>query len=99
MIPACPATAPSYATEVQPILAKDCLPCHTPGQQPYAGFDLSSWSGANGLRQIVEDQLYQCLMPNVRAGATFALDGGIPVLSEADREAVMDWCACGAPNN
>ncbi|MHB8419460.1 MAG: hypothetical protein ACYDCL_15400 [Myxococcales bacterium] len=98
--PACDAgTSPSYRSQVEPILERSCLPCHTPGQQPYAGFDLSSYGAVDAIHQTVLEQLYICAMPNGDGGPGFALDGGSLTLSPADRLTVIDWCCSGAPDN
>jgi hypothetical protein len=98
--PACPTPPPSYASQVAPIIKQACLPCHTPGQQPYAApFALNTWQGVSGLHGTVVEQLYICAMPNGDGGPAFVLDGGPVLLSNADKLTVMDWCLCGAPNN
>ncbi|HUB07302.1 MAG TPA: hypothetical protein VMB50_09880 [Myxococcales bacterium] len=98
--PTCPSPPPSYATQVAPILERSCLPCHTPGKQPYAApTDLTNWSAVNGIHGTVLDELFVCAMPNGDGGPGFVLDGGAPTISDADKLTVMDWCLCEAPNN
>jgi hypothetical protein len=83
----CPATPPSFTNDVLPILNRDCnSTCHGPmmGQWELADYsDVSDWSS------LIQLDLTECTMPPVDAGAFPA----------SDRLTVLDWIACGSPNN
>jgi hypothetical protein len=88
----CSGTAPSYAGQVGPIIQAHCAGsgCHSKSEDPSAPWafddedDVAEWSFQ------IQNNLSDCLMPP---------SGHEPALSEADREALNDWIACGAPDN
>lgn len=94
-----PSQAPSYQNQVLPIMETECLPCHTRGHTPFSGVDLSTWQGANAYHGLMLYDLDICRMPNGDGGPNFFLDGGVPPIRDADKLTIMDWCACGAPQN
>jgi hypothetical protein len=83
----CSMPMPSFANDIFPMLQRDCNgPCHVQGgiAWPLTGYqDVSDWSF------LIQAQVDQCEMPPVDAGA----------LPPADRKALLDWIACGSPNN
>ena len=83
----CPATPPSFTNDVLPILNRDCnSTCHGPmmGQWELADYgDVSDWA------PLIKLDLGDCAMPPVDAGA----------FPTPDRMTVLDWIACGSPNN
>jgi uncharacterized membrane protein len=86
--PACPAGgAPSYKTEIQPILQAACIPCHSPGGT--AGYDESSYSDVYNQFGAILSQVAICVMPPVNG----------PQLTDAQRVALTAWLKCGAPDN
>lgn len=86
----CPATAPSYSGEIAAIVQTKCVVCHTAGG-PGAEWPLGSWSEVNTLAQqgIVQEEVASCMMPEADAGQ----------LTDSEREAILTWLVCGAPNN
>jgi hypothetical protein len=89
----CPSSPPSWKTAVQPIVNTYCATggCHVPGgSSPY---DYTNYAGvkANATRMIT--QLQRCLMP--------LADASPPPkpLPDADRQTLMYWVTCGAPDN
>jgi cytochrome c5 len=85
---ACPDPGPSFATDIQPLLDRDCNTCHSPGSMlwPLIGYEnVSDW--AYSILLDVE----ACKMPPA--------DGGTPPLSGQDRSVLVGWIACGAKNN
>jgi len=83
----CPATgAPSYQNDVAPILAARCVSCHSAGGIE-ANVPLDTYTSVFGWRGPVLDQVYACKMPQ-----------GTP-LAPAERQALLTWLVCGAPNN
>ena len=83
----CPATPPSFTNDVLPILNKDCnSTCHGPmmGQWELADYgDVSDWA------PLIQLDLADCAMPPADAGA----------FATTDRMTILDWIACGSPNN
>jgi hypothetical protein len=86
-LPTCPSSgAPSYATDVAPIFAQQCVTCHSAGgQEPST--PLGTYADVYMYRSPVLDQVDACLMP---LGTS---------LAPADRITLLTWLLCGAPNN
>jgi hypothetical protein len=85
----CPSPAPSYASQVGPLIDQYCaVGCHTAGGTA-SDRPLDSYATVFARRSGVLDQTYQCAMPPI----------GSPVPSEPDRAAILGWLVCGAPNN
>jgi uncharacterized membrane protein len=84
----CPSPAPSYAGEVQAIIQSRCVPCHAPGGQE-AIKPLLTYMEAYNLRVMMLTQVASCRMPLA----------GAPQLSPDERQTLMGWIVCGAPNN
>ncbi len=86
----CPATTPSYANDVAPIVNGVCAAmCHAPGgiaqNRP-----LGDYQDLFNLSDAVLNQVSVCNMPPANAD---------PQLGEADRSTLLAWIVCGAPNN
>ena len=88
--PVCPDPAPSYAGEVSAIIQTYCVVCHAPGGQE-ANRPFSTWQDidSHGYAGPMQRQLLACQMPP--AGAT--------PLPDAQKQALIGWLTCGAPNN
>jgi hypothetical protein len=85
---ACGSSAPSYASDVAPILTAYCVPCHQPtGVEP--NHLLDSYAHVFDERRTVLSQLYGCVMPPEGEAAP----------SAAQVQIVLDWLVCGAANN
>ena len=78
--------------DVQPLIEGDCATCHRPGGTGQAS-DLTTYANVYAHRTEVLFQVYTCRMPNLGASPPLA------PLSEAQRETIVAWVACGAPNN
>lgn len=83
----CP-TAPSYQSDIAPLLQQHCVVCHSPtgleSERP-----LNSYGAVYGQRSEVLTQVYGCQMP----------PPDMPPLSRADRQLLLRWLVCHAPNN
>lgn len=90
-LPECPdpSAAPSYQTEVAPIIEAECLACHGPGGTEQGSHDLSTYDSLYPQRTDVLTQVYNCRMP----------PGGVAPLSPDDRQTLLTWLVCGAPDN
>lgn len=86
---ACPATVPSYEGEVQSVFVSRCWGCHADGGVAQQGNDFSTYDDIFEQRSAVLNQVYACQMPPSDAGA----------LSPAERQALLAWLVCKAPNN
>ncbi len=88
---ACITPMPSYANDVAPVLDQACnSTCHAPGVGPWP---LNNYDDVSDWAAIIAGDLELCKMPPEDAGA------GNGVLTDSQRAMVLDWVACGAPNN
>jgi hypothetical protein len=84
-IPAsCPTPMPAYQ-DVSPIVQRDCVPCHAAAT---GGKDETSYDLVYAQRNAVLVQVGNCLMP----------PGGSPQLQASERDLLLTWLVCGAPN-
>jgi len=78
----CASNAPSFAEEVQPILAKRCFRCHT-GDGPAAGeHDFSKSERVIGQRGAIREEIASCAMPPKEP------------LAEPEANTLLRWAAC-----
>jgi hypothetical protein len=84
----CPEPTPSYQDEIAPIIADACVPCHGPGG-PESTRDLSTYQAVFDQRVDVLGQIYGCRMP----------PHGAAPLEPDERQALLGWLVCGAPDN
>jgi hypothetical protein len=89
----CPGTPPSWQSDVEPLIATYCLTCHSDGGVAPATFDYTSYAGVYKNRAEMLTQVYQCVMPLVDASPPAAEP------SEAERQTIVSWLVCGAPDN
>lgn len=88
--PSC-STTPSYANDVEPILQRSCLTCHSPGGDA-ADRDLTTPAHIMTIESLVSNDVSQCAMPP--SGAPSSTN-----VSAADRATILQWLVCGGPNN
>ena len=88
---ACTTPTPSYANDVAPLLDRACnSTCHAPGVGPWP---LTNYQDVSDWSITIEADILKCSMPPADAGA------GNGSLSDSERATIVDWIACGAPNN
>jgi hypothetical protein len=87
--PSCPSPPPSWQNDVQPIIASRCYGCHGDGGIEQPVFDYSTYQGVYKNRSPILDDVYACRMP--------LPDASPP--TTAERETLLAWLVCGAPNN
>ncbi len=87
-LPACPAPPPSWSGAVSGIVGARCATCHAPGGLA-AEKPLTSYTEVFPRRSAVLNQVYACLMPMTPD----------PPLSTDERQALLGWLVCGAPDN
>ncbi|APR78258.1 Hypothetical protein A7982_03605 [Minicystis rosea] len=84
----CPTSAPSYATDVAPIVQKYCGSCHVAGGQE-SDKPLDTYSTLSTRSSEVAHEISGCDMP--------PSDATQP--TTAEMQTVLDWIACGAQDN
>jgi hypothetical protein len=88
---ACINPPPSYATDIAPMLDQACnSTCHAPGVGPWP---LSNYDDVFDWADIISNDVSLCKMPPEDAGA------GNGQLTDTQRATLLDWVACGSPNN
>jgi hypothetical protein len=83
----CPSPPPSYKTDVQPIIQSHCYACHGPGGIEVSKFDLTTYQGV--AENDVSGEIGGCFMP----------PPGNEQPTADERQTLLDWVACGQPNN
>jgi hypothetical protein len=83
----CPADAAGYQATVAPLIAARCGECHVPGG-PSVHY-LQTYAEVYALRGACLDQVYACKMPQA----------GYPQLTETERQELLGWLVCGAPDD
>jgi len=88
--PTCPTAVPSYSGEVSALIGHYCVGCHGPGGQE-SNRPFTSWQeiNANSYAGPMQRQLLSCLMPPADA----------PQPTADQKQTMVDWLTCGAPNN
>jgi hypothetical protein len=89
----CPVPPPSWKTDVQPLIQTYCIMCHSPGGTGISSADLTTYANVYAHRAAVLHQVFTCLMPKADASPP------PPMLSQAQRETIVAWTACNAPDN
>jgi hypothetical protein len=90
-LPTSCASAPTYTTEVAPIVARACLPsCHEPNGTA-SDRDLTTYANIEKIESTVLSQVYACSMPPPDAGPDVAL-------TSQDRDMLLQWLVCGSPD-
>lgn len=107
-VAACAPSGMSYNKDVQPILAKNCTACHTPGQKGFeaSGLDTTSYQalmkgGKFGPLVKPGDALTSALNMLVegRVHASIQMPHGREKLPAKDIEILKVWVNEGAKNN
>lgn len=92
-----PATVPTFARDVAPILYRSCVNCHRPGQ--IAPMSLTSFDSARPWARSIRDRVARREMPpwhvNQSVGIKEYKDD--PSLSDAEIDVIVRWANGGAP--
>lgn len=105
---ACSPSGVSYSKDVQPILAKNCAECHTPGQKGFVASGLDTTSYQNLMKggkfgQLVKpgDALTSALNMLVegRVHPSIQMPHGRAKLPDKEIEILKVWVNEGAKNN
>ncbi len=89
----CPATPPSWSNDVEPLIVTYCDQCHGDGGIEQSQFDYTTYAGVYKNRAEMLTQVYQCQMPPSDASPPAVMP------STQDRQTLVSWLACNAPNN
>jgi hypothetical protein len=85
---ACSQPAPSYSSDVSPIIGTYCVPCHrTGGLAPDKPF--GTYAPVSKLRTDILGRVSRCIMPPLCAAQP----------TPDERAKLLSWLVCGAPNN
>ena len=87
--PSCPSPEPTFDADVQPVIARTCVPCHSPGGVAATPFDFTTYGGVAGARGSVLGVVGSCTMP----------PPGAAMPTPAERDSLLAWLVCGAPQN
>jgi len=87
---ACPTAAPTWNADAMPIFESHCWSCHAGGGIESSQFPLGSYSGIYQARTTILEQLSSCTMPPSDAPTALTSD---------ERETLLTWLACGAPDD
>ncbi len=83
----CPASAPSYKAEISTIIGMRCAPCHTPGGLAQPPFN--NYFNTFIPRAEMTETVRSCVMPPSCA----------PQLTPDERQKLLQWLVCDAPEN
>ena len=87
----CTSPPPSFSADVMPIVNRACnATCHAPGVGPWP---FTSYDDVHDWETIIQGDIIRCSMPPADAAAANG------VLTDSERATILDWMACGAPNN
>ncbi len=81
----CPTPAPSYSTDVAPVLRARCVICHN--GTPEGPWPLQTYTDVADWYDTVRDDVNDCSMPPSDAG----------ILSVEEKQVILRWIACGLP--
>jgi hypothetical protein len=87
--------AVSYAKEVAPILAKNCVSCHSPGN--IGSWSMSSHRRVKGMAAMIEEVLLTRRMPPWDADPAIGKFANAPALSVDETKTLLRWVHQGAP--
>ena len=85
---ACPGSAPSYKDDIAPLVDDRCGGCHYQGNRNSKQV-LETYDDLHSSVSVIEKEVYGCAMP----------PQGEPVLSAEERQRLLRWLVCGAPDN
>jgi hypothetical protein len=90
------ASTPTFSRDVAPILYKQCVSCHRPGEA--APMSLLTYEQARPYARAIANAVTNRTMPPWHADAPAGTFHDERVLTEAERQTLTEWVAGGAPN-
>jgi hypothetical protein len=88
-LPTCANNAPSYKADIAPIMERRCLDCHADAGSPASSKNFSDYDHVFAQRSAILNNVYACKMPKKPAAP----------LAPEDRQKLLLWLKCNAPNN
>lgn len=88
-----PDVCPSWSGQIEGLVATYCLRCHGEGGIEVSAFDFSTYTKVHAQFTAMITQVNECTMPPWDASPP--ADQPTP----AERQALLSWLACAAPNN
>jgi peroxiredoxin len=85
----------SYVTEVAPILAQHCMPCHSPGN--IGPFSMSNYEKIKSKSAMIQEVLLARRMPPWSADTEIGHYAGERTLTLDQTRTLLGWIALGAP--
>ena len=89
-----PGTAPSFKTDVAPLLAQSCAGCHAAGQQ--GEFDLKLFDSPGQVSYAAARASAGSIVRQVTSGAMPKIGARLSAVQVA---LIKNWQAAGSPNN
>src|SRR4029453_3664736 len=90
------ATAPTFTRDVAPVLYKQCVSCHRPGEA--APMSLLTYEQARPYARAIANAVTNRTMPPWHAEAPVGTFHNERLLSEVERQTLAAWAAGGAPS-
>ncbi len=87
--------AVTYANQIARILQSRCVECHRDGD--IAPFALTEYAEVAGWSEMIAEVVREGRMPPWHASPEFGTFANDRRLSDAERQAIFDWVAAGAP--
>lgn len=88
-----PDACPSWSGQVEGIVATYCLQCHGEGGIEYSQYNFSTYADVHARYTTMITQVNACSMPPWDASPAAAQPPA------EDRQALLSWLECNAPNN
>jgi hypothetical protein len=88
-----PDVCPSWSAQVEPLFVTYCNQCHTDGGVGQASFNASTYHDVFVARGQVTQFVGNCSMPLLDAAPP------VPQPSDPERQTIIAWVACNAPDN
>jgi hypothetical protein len=93
----CPSPAPSFATQVYPILEGACFPCHLDADQ--CGFSYPDGGGSCGVSPAIDSYAVVATLEFATMLSCYMPPSSAFAMSPDELQIVFDWLQCGRPNN
>ena len=90
------ANTPTFSKDVAPILYKQCVSCHRPGEA--APMSLVTYDQARPYARAIANAVKNRTMPPWHADAPAGTFHNERVLTDAERQTLTEWAMGGAPN-
>jgi mono/diheme cytochrome c family protein len=90
------ASAPTFTKDVAPILYKNCVSCHRPGE--IAPMSLVTHEQARPWAKAILKVISNGTMPPWHADAPAGTFNNERLLTERERQTLVEWASAGAPN-